>query len=339
MLRQSHPKHLYLKYSKKIKNFLLSAKSREFLIFLFFLFIASGFWLLQTLDKEYETEIDVPIRLKGVPEDVVITSDIVPNVQVKIKDRGTALFNYLLRGQLAPVFIDFNEDFVKNNHVKIRSTDIERKVLGQFNVSTRLLSLSPDTLDYIYSTGKSKLIPVKLSGYITAARQYYISDTLYSPDSVKVYAPQAILDTLTAAYTQPFKKTDISDTLRCNLTLAKIRGVKFVPDHINCTLTTDIYTEKTLEVPIVGIGFPSDKVLRTFPSKVKVTFRVGVGQFKQVTADDFSIVVPYENLFRNNSDKCGVMLQYAPDGVSQIRITPEQVDFLIEQNTVSVNEH
>ena len=40
--------YTYLKLSKKIKDFLLSDKSREFLIFLFFFLIAGGFWLLQT---------------------------------------------------------------------------------------------------------------------------------------------------------------------------------------------------------------------------------------------------------------------------------------------------
>ena len=36
---------------KRIKDFLLSDKSREFLIFLFFFLIAGGFWLIQTLNN------------------------------------------------------------------------------------------------------------------------------------------------------------------------------------------------------------------------------------------------------------------------------------------------
>lgn len=77
--------------------------------------------------------------------------------------------------------------------MKIYASDFEKKIAGQLNVSTRLLSVKPDTLEYIYSTGKSKLVPVKLEGKVVAGRQYYISDTIYSPDSVLVYAPVAIL--------------------------------------------------------------------------------------------------------------------------------------------------
>ena len=47
--------YTYLKLSKKIKDFLLSDKSREFLIFLFFFLIAGGFWLLlRRLHKEIQ---------------------------------------------------------------------------------------------------------------------------------------------------------------------------------------------------------------------------------------------------------------------------------------------
>ena len=51
--------------------------------------------------------------------------------------------------------------------------------------------MKPDTLEYIYSTGASKLVPVKLRGTLSAGREYYLSDTIFSPDSVLVYAPQA----------------------------------------------------------------------------------------------------------------------------------------------------
>ena len=36
----------YLMISRKIRNFLLSQKSREFLVFLFFVFVSFCFWLI-----------------------------------------------------------------------------------------------------------------------------------------------------------------------------------------------------------------------------------------------------------------------------------------------------
>ena len=183
MFERRDIKSIYLELSEKIKNFLLSDKSREFLIFLFFFFIAGGFWLLQTLNSDYEAEFSIPVRLKGVPNNVVITSEPSSELRVKVKDRGTVLLNYMLGKSFFPVNLDFADYSGRDNHVRIYASEFEKKIMSQLNVSTRLLSVKPDTLEYIYSTGKSKQVPVKMRGTVTASRQYYISDTIYSPDS------------------------------------------------------------------------------------------------------------------------------------------------------------
>lgn len=331
MFERRNIKRIYLNITRKVKNFLLSKRSREFFVFLFFFVIASGFWLLQTLNNDYETEFSIPVRLKGVPNNTVITSEPAPELRIKVKDKGTVLLNYMLGKSFYPITLDFSDYKGANNHVRIYASQFEKKVLSQLNVSTRLISMKPDTLEYIYSTGASKLIPVKLLGTVNAGRQYYLSDTIFKPDSVLVYAPAGILDTITTAYTQQLKLEDISDTLKQQVPLLARKGVKYVPASVEMMLPVDIYTEKTVEVPLHGVNFPADKVLRAFPSKVQVTFQVGLSRFRQISADDFHINVSYEELLRLGSDKYTVKLKKIPHGVSQVRFNPEQVDFLIEQ--------
>ena len=336
MLDRRKIRYTYLKLSKKIKDFLLSDKSREFLIFLFFFLIAGGFWLLQTLNNDYEAEFSIPVRVKDLPNNVVLTSEPPSELRVRVKDKGTVLLNYMLGKSFYPVSLDFSDYKAVDNHVRIYASQFEKKVLSQLNVSTRLLSMKPDTLEYIYATGMSKLVPVRLSGTVGAGRQYYLSDTIFKPDSVLAYAPEGVLDTITAAYTQPVKQENVSDTLRQQVSLLARRGVKFVPASIEMILPVDIYTEKTVEVPLHGVNFPADKVLRAFPSKVQVTFQVGLSRFREITADDFHINVSYEELLRLGSDKYTVKLRNIPDGVKQVRFNPEQVDFLIEQISPSL---
>ena len=319
-----------------MKDFLLSDKSRECFIFLFFFFIAGGFWLLQTLNNDYETEFSIPVKLKGVPNNMVITSEPAPELRIKVKDKGTVLLNYMLGKSFYTVSLDFADYKGYINHVRVFAPQFEKKILSQLNVSTRLLSMKPDTLEYYYSTGASKLVPVKLQGTVSAGRQYYLSDTIFSPDSVLVYAPADVLDTITAAYTRRVKLEDISDTLKQQVPLVNQKGVKFVPASIEMMLPVDIYSEKSVEVPLRGVIFPADKVLRAFPSKVQVTFQIGLSRFRQIGANDFHIYVSYEELLRLGSDKYTVKLKNVPKGVSHVRFNPEQVDFLIEQ--VSPND-
>ena len=58
-----------------------------------------------------------------------------------------------------------------------------------------------------------------------------------------------------------------------------------------------------------------------------------MSHFRQITESDFHINVSYEELLRLGSDKYTVKLKSVPKGVNQVRINPEQVDFLIEQVT------
>ena len=147
---------VYLKISKQIKDFLLSEKSREFFIFLFFFLVAGGFWLLQTLNNDYETEFSVPVRLRKVPDNIILTSEPSSKLHIRVKDKGTVLLNYMLGKSFYPVTIDFTEYLNEDSHVKVPSSRFMNEVMGQMKASTQLLSIDPDTLEYIYSTGVSK---------------------------------------------------------------------------------------------------------------------------------------------------------------------------------------
>lgn len=320
------------KFRIYIKDFLLSEKSREFFIFMFFFFIAGAFWLLQTLNNDYETEFTVPVRLKGVPNDVVILEEPVQDVRIRVKDKGTVLLNYMLGKSFYPISIDF-KDYAKgrSNHVRMLAADFQKKLLAQLNASTHFVSIKPDTLEFFYSAGLAKKVPVCLNGDLEAGRQYYLADTIFQPDSVLVYATKEVLDTLTAVCTEYVSVSNLTDTLRQKVALASLKGMKCEPSAVEMQLPVDIYAEKTVEVPLEGIDFPAGKVLRAFPSKVQVTFQVGMSRFRQITSADFHLQVTYEELLRWGSAKYPLQLQRVPEGVLNVRIHPAQVDFLIEQ--------
>lgn len=332
MLDRYHIRASFRKFRMNIKDFLLSDKSREFFVFLFFFFIAGGFWLLQTLNVDYEAEFTVPVKLKGIPNEVVIIEEPAKEVHVRVKDKGTVLLNYMLGKSFYPLTVDFKEySKGRGTHIRIHTTDFEKKLTAQFNASTQLISLKPDTLELLYSTGVAKKVPVRLNGKVEAGRQYYLTDTIFRPDSVLVYATSEVLDTLQAAYTERLTISDVSDTLQQRVLLEPLKGVKFEPHVVDVVFPVDIYTEKTVEVPLEGVDFPSGKVLRAFPSKVQVTFQVGMSRFRKITEADFQLYVSYEELLRLGSDKYPVRLHHVPEGVMNIRIHPSQVDFLIEQ--------
>ena len=53
-----------------------------------------------------------------------------------------------------------------------------------------------------------------------------------------------------------------------------------------------------------------------------------------MTAEDFVLVVSYEELLQNTSSKIPLHLKSIPEGVSAVRIHPAEVDYLLEQSSV-----
>lgn len=331
MFGRKNIKIYYLNGLRKIRSFLLSTKSRELLVFCFFVFVAFCFWLLQTMNDVYQADFKIPVRLKNVPKEVVMTSELPKEIRVHVEDRGTVLLNYMLGRTFFPVSFDF-QDYKDNGfHVSIPVSEVTKKVSAQLASTTKLLSVRPNVLEFIYTQGKAKKVPVAAKGRMMAGHQYYISDILLSPDSVMVYAPDSVLDFITTAYTQPVDIENITDTVSRHVHLQTVKGAKFTPSSADVKIYVDMYSEKTVEVPVTGVNFPAGKILRTFPSRVQVTFQVGLKHFKQITAEDFFIGVSYEDVVNARDKKIHLSLRRVPEFASHVRIVPEEVDYLIEQ--------
>ena len=70
--------------------------------------------------------------------------------------------------------------------------------------------------------------------------------------------------------------------------------------------------------------------LKAFPSKAKVIFNVNMTQIDSIKPGDFSIGIMYGDIYGNTSDKVKLTLLKHPEGVRNIRIIPNEVEYLIE---------
>lgn len=317
--------------SRSLRNFLFSSVTREFLIFLFFLVISAIFWLLMTLNETYEREYRIAVRVTGVPKNVVLTSDETDTIRITLKDKGLILMGYVYGEGLHPVSVDFTTYAGDKGHGSVPSADIMKMLTDQVAASTKIVSAKPDALEFSFNYGESKRVAVRWQGEVTPEHLYFIAHTEYSPDSVTVYAPQEKLDSMTTVYTEKLNISNFRDSLSVDCQIAKMTDVKVVPSRVNVTFFTDLLTEESVgDIPIEGINMPEGKVLRTFPSKVAVKFVTGISQFKSLNTNDFKVVADYNDIAGGNSDKCPLVLQSVPRGISRPTLSIEAVDYLIE---------
>ena len=314
-----------------IRVFLFSRGNKEFLIFLFFLALSGAFWLSLTLNDTYEQEFAVPVAVVDVPKNAVLTSDEVDTVKMTIRDKGIFLISYYYGDYLKNIRIHFRSHSHNNGTGTIAAQELQKIVYSRLFSSSKILSTKPDKLEFYYSYGTKKKVPVRWSGRVIPEELYFISRVEYSPDSVTIYASEEKLDSINMVYTEQLNYANFRDTLSVNCRLSKIKSVKMVPDHVQVNFFTDVLTEERIEgIPVQGINMPEGKTLRTFPAKVAVNFVTGVNVYRNLRPQDFTVVVDYNDIKNNPSEKCDIHLQDVPSGISRARLETTQVDYLIE---------
>lgn len=299
---------------------------------MFFLLLSGAFWLMMALNETYEEELKVPVRLVGMPRNAVMTDEPADTVKVTVRDKGFTLVTYKYGHWFRPLTFKFatyaNED---QGHGAIPAADIIKQVQSQLYGSSKLLSVKPEKLDFYFTYGASKKVPIRFRGKISTSKSYYLAHTEFSPMMVTAYANKKVLDELKYVEIEPFNYRNLQDTIRRNVRLQKIRGVKLVPSTVRLSVYPDVLTEESIEVPVSAVNMPAGMVLRTFPSRVTVRFTIGASQFRMIRPEQFNVVVDYLTLAENPSDKCTLQLRSVPSSVSKARLELDKVDYLLEQ--------
>lgn len=327
--------NVILKIAKDMKDFLLKPKSKEFFLYMFFCGVATIFWFMLTLNENHKEHFQIPVHVSGMPSDLILTNTPDSILMLSVTARGTTILDYKIRHSSSyslPIELKF--DSLKlishKNHIKFSTGVLQKHINQRFKDADHVDILSPDSLEYIYAKSEGKKIPVHFNGSLEASSQHYIVEQVLIPDSVEVYAPSSLLRSIKEAQLDVVRINDISDNKTFSIVIPPTKGVKYNPESVEMRVIVDAVTEKTVAVPIVGVGFPYNKSLLTFPSEVFVTFQVGTKRFNSITSADFQIELAYQDVLKQKEGYLSIQLTKIPSGIKHIRLSHKSVDFLIE---------
>lgn len=312
---------------------LVGNRTRDVFIFLFFVFVCSIFWFVQQLEENFSYEITTPVTLTDIPKDVVITTDVPSEIKLTVRGKGIDLLPYLLFNKSTDTLRLSVSTFAgpeMYGRAYLLSQQIQRLAKDLLPSHASILAVNPDTLSFYYNRGLPRRLPIRPAGYISAKDQYCIVGCRFSPDSVNVYAPKNVLDTMRAVYTELVNQTSLDQTIETRVRLAQKPGICTRPEEVSMTTIVDILTGQSKEVPIVGVNFPADKTLRTFPPTVKVLYRVPGNMAGSIKLEDFTVVISYAELEGNATNRCRPHINQIPEGVVGAYIDPVEVEYLIE---------
>jgi hypothetical protein len=302
---------------------------RSMLTFTVFLVLSGLFWLSTALNEYSDCEVKIPLFIENIPKNVVITSEIEDTLKVVVHDKGFTLLQYLYGKKIRPISINLSTVPRLSDKYILNSSELLRIVRKQFYNSTTVTSVNPERIEVGYFHGTGKSVAVRLDGDIVPSPDYYLAHTRIMPDRVTVYASKNVLDEITHVMTEKLHIYNFSDTLSKTVSLKAIKGARIKPQKVTITLFPDILTEEVVDVPINIVNLPEGVNVRTFPSRVKVKFNVGVSQYRNVNTARFRVEVDYKSI-NLNTDKCPLRITQMPKEVTKASLEFNEVDYLIE---------
>jgi hypothetical protein len=306
---------------------------RNLPVFLIFLGLSAIFWFLQTIQENTEVTLSYRLIIEDMPNDVVFTSDMPSEINVSYSSKGWNAFYYkFMRNDNPEIVVNFKEVNQKSGKVIIDANTLRRAVMRKKPQGMTFKTTSPNKIEAYYSNGQHKRVPVIFNGRVSTTAGRYQCGTILMPDSVDIYAPKHIYGSINHVKTENVTYTDLEDTLQTRLALLVPRGAKAIPDSVDTRICVDIFTDKTLQATVYSENVPHNKLIRTFPLKVNVTFLVSATLYDEINASDFLLAIDYKEL-SSDSKRCRIHVRQKPGNIRNLRISPETVEYIIEQST------
>lgn len=317
---------------KGLRKVLAGLWTRQALVFLFFLILSTAFWFSQALGDVYEQEFDVKVVLKSVPRGVVITGEIPSTIRVTLKDRGITLLGYKYNEQLPAIVIDSTRFVKSKNSFFLLASELSQQIRPSLAQSTQIVSVRPDTLLVEYNGGRSKRVPLSVeAGSVSTAAGYVVTSQQLSVDSVTIYAPKSVLDVIRTVYVSPEAARGLTTNRTITVNLPRQRAVKYVPSSVKLSLKVEQLVEKRLTIPVESENCPAGILVYTFPAQVEIVCQVAMSQYRNVTPEQFRLVVDYNALPKDGSKKCSLVLKSSPLSAKNVRLSQQEVEYVVEK--------
>lgn len=295
-----------------------------------FLAISIVFWFMQAIKEMSEVTLTYQLVIENLPRNLVYTSEMPSEVNVSYSSKGWNAFYYkFMKNKDQALVINFKDIAQNAGKLSIDANTLRRAAMKVKPMGMTFKSTTPNRISVFYSNGQHKRVPVIFNGHVTTTDGRFQCGTILTPDSVDLYAPEHLYGSITSIKTENMTFEELQDTLTTKLALLVPHGAKVIPDSIEACICVDIFTDKTIQVPVYSENVPTNKIMRTFPQKVEVTFLVSSTLYDDITPQDFLIAIDYKEA-QPGTSRCKLHLRQTPENIRHLRM-PESVEYIIEQ--------
>lgn len=321
---------------QEVRIFLRKISWKKILTFSFFVVIAAFLWFMQIYNQYFETSITIPIKYVSVPDSIIFQDSLPSQISLRIKDNGFSMFKYYFKKR-DTLRLDVSAIINSSSSRVLQGSTFDMYVRKALPPSTQILNYDPLRISFNYAILEYKKVPLIFDGQINLSPGYFLnSDIKITPDSVTAYAAKLDLDKLMFAYTVNDTVNGLNSDKRIAYRLASVKGIKFVPEEVFIDVPVEAYTQKNVEIAVECLNLPENLNVKFFPSKVKLSFFVGVSEVDSIKIKDFSVAIDYDGIKDSKQVSVPVRITSSPSYVRNLTISPPNVEFIFEYKNTKV---
>jgi YbbR domain-containing protein len=310
---------------------LTKIERKRFLALLSCLLLAITGWLVMALNNKYVYTAKTVLVYKNFPQNKAFHPLQSDTVDLQVEGTGWQLLFARLR--VNPPSISIGLDKLNNKDYILFSEQLY-SVNSQLETSQKIISVRPDTLYFDFSKRTVKKVPVKLLSAFQFTAGFGISDDMeITPNHVIVSGPEPELRQIREWKTDTLKLENLQSTVvtRISMQQNKLKNVNIFPSNVEVKIPVDEFTEKTVELPIKVLNNPEYYSVKLYPKKVKVTFLVALSSYQQINEDFMEASVDLNEWKNLHHQQLRVTLTRFPEYCKSVRISPDKIDFIIEE--------
>ena len=313
---------------QKVFNFFISGTNRSVISICFLMSLL--FWFLIKFSKEYTYYIDYPIELTNQPIDKYLKDEPLFNLKVKVNGYGFNFLKETISNRLLKVDVSKLQRASSNSYFWLSQS--ERSNIAYELNGFSILEIDPDTLFLNFSNKTKKSVQVKVPLNLNFRENYeQYGSFKISPNTIDVFGPSHILDTLSFVYTNVLNQNDIVQSINSNLKI-------HLPNKLLSTKDSDInfiqevarFTQISKLIPIKFKNVPKGKELRIKPAEVELSFWVAMQDVDKIIASDFVIYCDYNEVDMTDNAILNVFIDESktPSIVQKVKYHPSTVEFI-----------
>jgi YbbR domain-containing protein len=310
------------------KGFFKNNKNLKVKRFLFFLLLATIFWVLTKFSREFTATMQAKINYTNIPETAALAEKNIDNITFDLTANGFEILFYKFKKPTIDVQVGKYYTKEKGGFT-ISKSDLIRMVASNFNRNLAVKNLSIEQLNVRLDPIVLKKVKVIAMTDISFKNGFKAVDSIkVSPDSITISGPSGSLKNINTISTDLISLKDVEKNISETIKISKPNNaiVSIKPSKVDVKLVVAEFSQGQFTLPVEVINLPPDLEIKLVPQTVTVSFDVSVNEFAKISKDNFRIVCDYS---KRNIDENFMLpfLEKKPNDIINVVFEPKKIDF------------